>query len=251
MVAPLTVIQLFVIKQTVPRGPFHNMNPSTEFAEHGRLSEVGRAMLGAGLVLLVSSAVLLVSAQGELRKRNAEVQRTNTALLKIEELNSLVIGVDYSARGYALTGQQLFLDHEHEKQVRLKQAVGELSGLVDADQRPAVKSLSNLVEKHAVVYSSFVALGPGRQKEIAAIITDPTERQKRYDVLAVLTKLHNTQLAALYAHQGAAEGQLRYTSILTFVIVAVAFLSGTSDVMVRVFRRRQRQRGAVSEIRPL
>lgn len=227
------------------------MNPSTKFAERGRLSEVGRAMLGAGLVLLVSSAVLLISAQGELRKRNAEVQRSNTALLQIEEINSLVIGVDYSARGYALTGQQLFLDHEHEKQLRLKQAVGELSGLVDPDQRSAVKTLSNLVGKHAAVYSSFVARGPGRQKEIAAIITSPVERQKRYDVLTALEKLHRAELAALYAHQAAAEGQLRYTSILTFVIVAIAFLSGTTDVMVQIFRRRQRRRGAFSETRSI
>lgn len=208
-------------------------------------------MLGAGLVLLVSSAVLLASAQGELRKRNASVQRTNTALLQIAEINSLVIGVDYSARGYALTGQQLFLDHEREKQQRLKQVVGELSGLVDADQLPALKSLAGLIDKHAAVYSRFVALGPGRQKEIAAIITSPVERQKRYDVLTVLAKLHDAQLAALYAHQAAAEGQLRYTSILTFVIVVIAFLGGTTDVMVRIFRRRQRQRREIPETRLL
>lgn len=225
------------------------MDPLAKSVERGPLSEVGRAMLGAGLVLLVSAAVLLISAQGELRKRNTEVQRTNTALLQIEEINSLVIGVDYSARGYALTGQRLFLDHEREKQLRLKQAVGELSAMVEADQRPAMKSLSNLVDKHAAVYSSFVALGPGRQKEIAAIITSPIERQKRYDVLTALTKVHGAELAALYAHQAAAEGQLRYTSVLTFVIVAVAFLSGTTDVMVRIFRRRQRRE--TSKTRPL
>lgn len=225
------------------------MDPSAKTVERTPFAEAGRAMLGAALVLLVSSAVLLLSAQGELRKRNAEVQRANTALLQIEEINSLVIGVDYSARGYALAGQQLFLDHEYEKQLRLKQVVGELFVSVDADQRPAVKLLANLVDKHAAVYSHFVAQGPGRQKEIAAIITSPVERQKRYDVLTALGNLHKAELAALYAHQAAAEHQLRFTSILTFVIVAIALLGGTTDVMVRILRRRQRRE--ISETRPL
>jgi CHASE3 domain sensor protein len=221
------------------------MKPSAEFVGRMHLSDVGQAMLGAGLVLLVSAAVLLFSAQGELRQRNAEVQRTNTALLQIAEINSLVIGVDYSARGYALTGQKLFLDHENAKQRRLKAAVRELAGMVDADRQAAVVDLSRLVDRHAAVYSRFVTMGPGRTKEIAAIITNPVERQKRYDVLNVLERLHNAELASLYAHQALAEEQLRFTSLLTFVIVAAAFLGGTTEVMAKITRRRRNQRAAI------
>lgn len=225
------------------------MDTSSTLAERMHLSEVAKGMLGAGLVLLVSAVVLLVSAQGELRKRNIEVQRANSALLRIAEVNSLVIGVDYSARGYALTGQKLFLDHEHEKQLRLKQALGELVNLVDDDHKSAVKALSRLADRHAAVYSTFVGLGPGRTNEIAAIITNPVERQKRYDVLDALAKLHQAQLASLYNHQAAAEAQLRHTSILTFVIVAIALLGGTTNAMATVFRRRRSRSGDRAETR--
>lgn len=217
-------------------------------ADHTARLEVGKATLVAGLVLLVSTAMLLLTAQGELRRRNAEVARSHAALLQLAEINSLVIGVDYSARGYALTGQQLFLDHENAKQARLKQSVEELARLVEPDQLPVVRSLVKLAERQAAVYAGFVAKGPGRTKEIAEIITNPSERKKRYDVLDVLAKLHGTQEARLLSQQSAAEHQLRFTSMLTFVIVALAFLGGTLDVMARMFNRRRKR--ASGEVEP-
>lgn len=197
-------------------------------------------MLMAGLVLLTSAAFLLYGAYGELKMRNVEVQRASTALLRIDEINSLVIGVDYSARGYALTGQRLFVDHENQKQARLKTAVGELAGIIEPDQRTGVAKLVELVGRHAEIYARFVAMGPGRSKEMAAIITDPVLRQKRYDVLNVLDRLHEAQLSALFAHQSAAENQLRYAALLTLGIVVLAFLGGIADLVVKVFGTRRK-----------
>lgn len=198
-------------------------------------------MLVTGLVLLVSAAVLLFYAEAKLRRSNSEVQRTTAALLQIDELEALVIGVDYSARGYALTGQELFRTHEQDKQARLKEAVRQLYGLTAPSQRTAVKNLGDLAGKHAAIYGDLVSKGSGKLKEVAAIITDPVARKKRYDVMAVLSSLRQEELDALTVQQANTAYELRYTSILTFLIVAVAFLGGMTDVMARIWRDRRRR----------
>lgn len=215
------------------------MSPSV--LERMNFSEVGKAMLVTGLVLLASAAALLFSAEAKLRHCNSEVQRATAAVLRIEEINALVIGVDYSARGYALTGMPLFLEHEHQKQARLADAVDELDRIVNPAQRPAMDRIAKLVGRHAAVYAAQVAKGPNRTAEMAAIITDPAEREKRYDVLTALEHMKAFELKALAANQRETEEQMRHTTRLTVLIVALAFLGGTSDVMARLWRERRRR----------
>jgi CHASE3 domain sensor protein len=204
-----------------------------------QISEMGKSMLVAGLALLVACAVLLYSAQRDLRETNVAVQQANAALLKLADIRLLVIGVDYSARGYSLTGEQLFLNHENEKQRDLRVAVADLSRLAGDSYGQEITALSQLVARHASVYANFVAQGPKRTAAMATLITDPVERQKRYDVLAKLDSLHAVLMADLKQHHVQAEKQHRYTSILMFVIVATAFLGGIMDVLVRRFGRRR------------
>lgn len=217
--------------------------------ERLNFSEVGKAMLVTGLVLLVSAAALLFAAEAKLRHSNEEVRRITTALLLIDEVKELVIGVDYSARGYALAGLPLFLRHENEKQQRLKAAVAELSHSISPQQRQRIAELQAKAARHAAVYAALVAKGPHRLADITAVITDPVERKKRYDVLDCLADLKSFELQALELHQKNAEHQMRQTSILTVVIVAIAFLGGMTDVMGRIWRDRRRRRtlGRIAE----
>lgn len=205
-----------------------------------QLSEMGKAMVVAGLALLVATAVLLVSAERDLRHSNEAVQRSNAALLQLAEIDALVIGVDFSARGYALTGEQLFLDHENEKQRDLQVGLAELGRLTDPKHADAIADLSRRIDRHAAVFAEFVKMGPGHAKELAVVITDPVERKKRYDVQASLKALHTVLMADLIGHQAQAEKQQRYTLILTFVIVATAFLGGLAEVVLKTVLRRRR-----------
>jgi CHASE3 domain sensor protein len=211
-------------------------------------SEMGNAILVAGLSLVVAAAVLLVTAERDLRKAHAAVQQTNAALLQLADINSLVIGVDYSARGYALTGERLFRDHENEKQRDLKAGVEILASLTDSTRSAEIARLSRLIDRHAAVYAGIVAQGPGRAKEMAALITDPAERQKRYDALDAVKHLHGVLLADLNSHQVTAQKKQRYTLILTFVIVATAFLGAALDVIVKTVGRRRNRSGRLPAI---
>lgn len=209
---------------------------SLRFA-HGAFSELGLTILLSGLVMLGAASVLLATAYHGLRRENAAVQKADKALLQLAKIDNLIIGVDYSARGYALTGLPMFYDHEMEKQDRLRRSVSDLAGMVDVELLPQVQEMSADVAQHAAVYAEFIKHGRGQTREIAAIITDPVVRQKRLDVQRHLGDLHKRQLTLLYAHQAKAEKQLRYTGLLTILIVAIAFLGGVSDVIVRLFLR--------------
>jgi CHASE3 domain. len=208
-----------------------------------QLSEMGKAVLVAGLALLVATAVLLVSAERDLRHSNEAVQQTNAALLQLAEIESLVIGVDYSARGYALTGEQLFLDHEHEKQRDLKLGLAELGRLAGAKHADDIARLERLIDRHAVVYAEFVKTGARDTKSMAELITNPAHRQKRYAVLDELHTLHSGLMDDLVSHQVRAEKQQRYTLILTFVIVATAFLGGIMEMLAKMVLRRRKGLG--------
>lgn len=222
------------------------MTPSP--ALKAQLTEMGKAMLVAGLALLVATAVLLVSAEHDLRKSNEAVQRSNAALLQLADIEFLVIGVDYSARGYALTGEQLFFDHENEKQRDLRLGLAELGRLAGPTHDVQVDQLSDLIERHAAMYAQFVNSGAHDTKAMAALITNPAERQKRYDVLNKLHSLREGLAADLIAHQVRAEKQQRYTLILTFVIVATAFLGGIVEVAVKTALRRRRGAGHAASV---
>jgi CHASE3 domain sensor protein len=203
---------------------------------------MGKAMLVAGLALLVATVVLLMSAEHDLRQSNQAVQRMNGALLQLADIEFLVIGVDYSARGYALTGEPLFFNHEVEKQRDLRLGLAELGRLAGPAHETQVGQLSGLIERHAAVYSEFVKSGAHDTKAMAALITNPLERQKRYDVLNKLHSLREGLAADLIAYQMQAEKQQRYTLILTFVIVATAFLGGIIEVALKTVLRRRRGR---------
>lgn len=203
-------------------------------------SEMGKAMLVAGMSLLIAAAVSLFTAERDLRHNNAEVQRANAALLQLAEIKHLVIGVDYSARGYSLTGERLFLDHENEKQRDLKTGIAKLRRLTDPELAGDIAQLSRLIAKHASVYANFVAQGPLRTKEMAALITNPVERKKRYAVLDELERLNGAIMADLVHHQSLAVKQQRYTLILTFVIVMIAFLGPLVDWGVKRIGRSRR-----------
>ena len=201
---------------------------------------MGKAMVVAGLALLVATAILLISAERDLRKSNEAVQRTNNALLQLAEIKSLVIGVDYSARGYALTGDKLFLNHENEKQRALKLGVAELGRLAPLQHADDIQRLSRLIDIHAAVYAQFVKLGGGRTREMADLITNPNQRQKRYDAIGAVDALHADLMGDLVAEQVQAEKQQHYTMVLTFVIVATAFLGGIVELLLKNVLRRRR-----------
>lgn len=222
-------------------GPWGIYVVSPSVLERVNFSEVGKAMLVTGLVLLVSAAALLFTTEEKLKHSNEEVQRATAALLRIDEINDLVIGVDYTARGYALSGLALFREHEQQKQARLDKVVDELAAYLSPSQRSKWSAFNSLVDKHADVYAALVAKGPNRVQEAAAVITDPVERKKRYDVLVAVQQLKAGELHALATYQRESEQQLRQTSLLTMAIVVLAFLGGMTDVMARIWRYRRRR----------
>jgi CHASE3 domain sensor protein len=208
-----------------------------DFVNRSRLREVGLPMLLAAAVLLLSAMVLLGANISELRRTNTEVQRTNAALLDLAEINTLVMGIDMTVRGYALTDDPEFLVYETDNRARLHIAVDHFASLVKGEPEWAgrIAALRKLIAKHEALFLDLSALGPGHAREVGAAIADPVKRQARYDVQNTLTGMRTDELTQLSALQEKTEGQIRRTNYLAFGIFFLAFFAGLFGVVLTFY----------------
>ena len=184
-------------------------------------------MLLGAVVLLVSAMAMLSENVSQVRESYAWVQRSNAALLDLAEINTQVMGIDMTVRGYALTGNPAFLKYEADNRELLRRAIDDLASLTSHEPGHSVSiaTLRVLVARHEAVFSRLSALGPGHLKDVAAAITDPAKREARYAVQRALTVLHADEVSLLTARRSAAERQASRTFEIAFGIVFLAFVA--------------------------
>jgi len=195
--------------------------------EGGYLRQIGTPLLFGAVVLLVSAMAMLGDNVSQMRRGYAWVQRSNAALLDIAEINTQVMGIDMTVRGYALTGDPVFLRYEADNRKLLGNAIDDFASLMEGEPGHSVSiaALRALVARHETVFSRLSELGPGHAADVAATITDPAKREARYAVQRALTALHADELKLLAARRTAAERQASRTFYIAFGIVFFAFVA--------------------------
>ncbi|MDE2183077.1 MAG: CHASE3 domain-containing protein [Alphaproteobacteria bacterium] len=205
------------------------------------LRELGLSLLFAAVVLFVAAMAMLGRNVAAMQESYASVQRSNTALLKIEEINTQVMGIDMTIRGYALTDDPVFLMYFSDSRRRLHRALDVLDSLIRSEpEGPA--DMADLRRRSALqeqVFAVLARLGPGHAREIAAAITDPVQRRKRYEVQRKLTALHDKEEALLVERQAAALHQASRTYALVASIGGLAFVVGAIGFALTLMGRRQ------------
>ena len=220
--------------------------------EYGYLRQIGTPMLLCAVVLFVSAMAMLGDNVSQVRTGYASVQRSNAALLDIAEINTQVMGIDMTVRGYALTGNPVFLHYEADNRELLRRAMDDLASLIagEAGHSVSMATLRQLVARHEAVFAKLSDLGPGHGADVAAAITDPAKREARYAVQRALTALHADELKLLDARRNAAERQASRTFEIAFGIVFLAFVASAlgfalvlhkrSDKFGRIFHAERR-----------
>jgi len=209
--------------------------------ERGHLREMGTPTLFAAIVLLLSGMALLGANVSELRNSYAWVQRSNAVLLQIAEVDSKLVGVEMTVRGYALTDDPAFLRRQRYERDHAMMAMDKLAALMADHPRRLVRvaDLRTLVSKRLALYASLSGLGPGHAKGVAAAITDP---QKRNDMLAVrlgLNDLRDNELKLLTARQEESARQATHTYKLATAFVVLAFLFSALGLVFTLYGRRR------------
>jgi len=211
-----------------------------DFLERAGVRDIGVPTLLAAVVLFVSAMAMLGANVSALRESYGRVQRSNSVLLDMAEINTLVMGIDMTVRGYALTDNPDFLVYEADNRNRLCIRIDHLASLVldDPEQSARIAKLRALVARHEEVFSQLSSLGPGHAKEVAAVIVDPAKRKIRYAAQDTLTAMHDNEMKRLSAHQQAAERQVSHTFNLALGIVAFAFIAGAVGFALTLLGRR-------------
>lgn len=207
----------------------------------GHLREMGTPTLFAAVVLLLSGMVLLGANVSELRESYAWVQRSNNTLLRIAEVDSKLVGVEMTVRGYALTDDPAFLGYQRHERTRVTVALNKLTALMayQPAQAGRLAKLRALVEKRLALYAYLSGLGPGHAKEVAAAITDPQKRNDMLGTRLTLEALRDDELKVLAARQDASARQAAHTYKLAFVVVVLAFLFSALGFVFTLYGRRR------------
>lgn len=212
-----------------------------DFIAHASLRELGVPMLLTAIVLFACAMAMLNANVSALRQSYSSVQRSNSVLLELAEINTLVIGIDTTVRGYALTDNPDFLVYEADNRRRLDYAIENLDSLASDDgpgQTAHIARLRTLVAEHEALFSKLSSLGPGHAKDVAAAIVDPAKRKIRYAVQNTLTAMHDDEMELLSTRQRLVERQVSHTFFLALGIIAFAFIAGTVGVMLTLHNRR-------------
>ncbi len=210
------------------------------FLERAHLREVGVPTLLTSVVLVVAAMTMLGNNVSSLRGSYGWVQRSNNVLLDISEINTLVMGVDMTVRGYALTDSPDFLVYEADNVNRLNESIDALDRLAldDPGLKANVVKLRGLVAKQDELFSGLSSLGPGHAKEVGAAIADPAKRETRYAVQRLLTAIHDREIKRLAARQQAADHDVTHAFNLALGLVAFAFVAGAVGFAMTILGRR-------------
>jgi CHASE3 domain sensor protein len=211
-----------------------------DFLDRAGLRELGLPMLITAVVLFAAAMAMLGANVSAVRESYSRVQRSNSVLLELAAINTLVMGIDMTVRGYALTDNPDFLVYEADNRRRLGYAIDNLASFASADpgQSARIARLRPLIAQHEALFAQLSSLGPGHAKEVATAIADPAKRKMRYAVQNALTAIHNDEVKLLATRQQTAERQVSYTFDLAVGIIAFAFMAGTVGFALTLHSRR-------------
>ncbi len=179
------------------------------------------------MVLLLCGMVLLGSNVTRLRDSYAWVQRSNAILLQLAELDSKLVGVEMTVRGYALSDDPIFLKWQRDERGRTVVALNNLATLLGNDPMHAdhVKRLRTLVGRRLALYAYLSALGPGHARDVAAAIRDPGQAFGYGQCPRLCWSIVRAQeLNLLNERQAMAAAQTVQGYKLAFGIVVLAFV---------------------------
>jgi CHASE3 domain sensor protein len=191
----------------------------------GGLRPVGTQIMAAAAALLVAALLLLGVNLSHLRDSYLTNERTDEVLLKISELDSRLQGAELSVRGYALTGNVIFVTYQKNEQRHVYVAFDHLDRLL-ADEPSQLKRLTavrQLVQAR-IAWFSYLSSSPERAKNVAAAITDPKYRALMRRTRDALSGLSQAERRLLEAKQQDMTRQARRTFLIAACIVVWSFV---------------------------
>lgn len=220
-----------------------------EFLDQGLFQELGIPVLIVSLVLFVSAMTLLGANVSELRSGYARVQQTNAALLQIANLNNDILRDDMIVRGYALSGDPIYLTWQTMAKKAMNARLVALDKLLadDPDQHAEMQELKELVAAHIATFDRLAGLVPTDRARVIAEIVDYGKKVKRRPIENMLAHLRGDQSERLAERQSGAETRVVNAYRYAIGISSLALLLGAIGFALVIHDRRAGRRRRVRE----
>jgi CHASE3 domain sensor protein len=197
-------------------------------AKRSHLRDMGVSILFGAVVLLVSATLLLGANISALRGNLARIDHSQQLLDKISQLEVERLSLELAVRGYALTGDKLFLRIQHEGDIRRNAALAQLERLTASEPQRALeyRKLMQDIRNHATIFDRLSEPGPDRAGTVARAILDPKLRVLKYGIRDKLVHLRSAEMRDLGGRQADITNQLSRAFFLAVGIILAAFLLG-------------------------
>lgn len=211
-----------------------------EFLDNGLIGELGVPALVVSLVLFVSAMTLLGANISELRAGYQRMQQTNAVLLEIAMINSDILRIEMTVRGYALSGDKSYLGWLKESRETLRGRLDALDKDVaaDAEQRADVNALRKLVAAHGA-YFTAMAMRVARERDaVTAEMVDYSKKVKRRPIEDMLRDIRQDQMQLLANEQHLSERRVVDAYTYAIGISSLALLFGAIGFALILHDRR-------------
>lgn len=200
----------------------------------GHFRSAGNQILIVAVVLLICGMVMMGANVSSLQKHIQQVNRANAFMLHLSEVEKDSIGVEYSLRGLALTGQPQFRGYFVNRRENLRAHMRELDSLAATCVRrgPGVKKLDTLVEARIQVLQPYAFEPQIEPAAYAQLIVDPSVRQQRYEIEDLIHVLRQASLAILDEQQNYVQETIVKNDREGFIILTAAFLLAVFGVFL-------------------
>lgn len=188
--------------------------------------ELGISALFAAVVLFVAAMAMLSRNVAQLRDAFFISEQSQLLLRQMDQVHMKLTGTEMIVRGYALSGDPVFLNYYRETHGKLIVSVASLGEQVrnEPTQKADFDELEKRVEAHQVLFASLLK---APREVVADAITNPEKRRARDAVLALLDRMDAREDTLLEARRYDAENKAKRTFGLAIGIAIFAFIAGT------------------------
>lgn len=208
---------------------------------HGFLGELGIPALVASLVLFVCAMTLLGANVSELRAAYARVQQTNDALVQIANVNNDMLRVEMVVRGYALSGDPVYLTWLKISRANMQTRLAALDKLVQGDDELTgdVVRLRSLLGEHGRYFEDLAQLVTTDRPRVIAEIVDYGKKVKRKPIEDQLVAMRGDLMGILADKHHDAEVRVVGAYRYAIGISSIALLLGAFGFAVVIQNRRR------------
>lgn len=215
-----------------------------DILDAGILREMGLPMLVVALVLFVSAMTLLSANVSELRQGYARVQQSNEALLELEAVNSDILRLEMTVRGYVLSGDPIYLTWKQMGASALQDRLATFDSQFrnDAVQMAYVKTLKVLLTDQSVFFDGLVRRTPSDRNGVIADIIGYSKKVGRRPIEDQLLAMRANEMKSLAQQQVQAERRVVSAYRYAIGMSAAALLFASLGFALLVHDRRVSRR---------